>query len=463
MKPEQAAAPQEARTSSPAADAGAARPHDAAVVPGGGAAAHPAERWVVAVDQSALLPLIRAPRGWPYILAVTLTLLAVGAVAYVAQLSEGLGLTGMSNRTPWSLYIVNVVFFIGASAGGIVVASLAYALKFEHFKPVARLAEVTALTCLTMATVFITLDVGHPERLWHLLAYGNLTSPLLWDVTSITLYGALAFALVYVSLRADLVRLMAELPRRRRLYRALALGRTDISPEALARDRKALYALAVLSVPAAIAVHTVTAWILGLVKAQPGWHTAVLAPMFITSAVVSGVSLTIAAAVVSRWALGIRIEEEVVRSLARILFYALPVLGYLMFSELMTAVYAREPEGVHVFAEMAFGRYAFLFWFTLLGLLVPFVLLGFARRLSMRSIGLASLVVVLAVLAERWNVVLPSLAGTSRLPYVLPGYTPSAVELTITAAAYAGGVLAYLVLTRTLPMMTLTVKQEAHG
>jgi molybdopterin-containing oxidoreductase family membrane subunit len=441
--------------------ASATQPAEPAIA-GRGASAATAERWVMAIDQSALLPLIRAPKGWPYLLALTLGLVLLGVVAYAAQLWEGLGLTGMSNRTPWSLYIVNFVFFIGASAGGIVVASLAYALKLEHFKPIARLAEVTALTCLTLATVFISLDVGRPERLWHLLVYGNTTSPLLWDVTSITIYAVLAFALVYFSVRADLVRLMAELPRRRRLYRMLALGRTDVSPESVERDKRALHALALISVPAAVAVHTVTAWILGIVKAQPGWHTAIIAPVFIVSAVVSGIALTIAAAVVSRWALGVRVSEEVIRSLARILFFALPVLGYLLFSELITAVYASEPEGVHVFSEMAFGRYAFVFWFTLLGQLVPFVLLGFARRLSLRSIGLASLLLVFAVLGERWNIVIPSLAGTSRLPYVLPGYTPSLVEITITVAAWAGGVLAYVVLTRTLPMVALGAEHEAH-
>jgi molybdopterin-containing oxidoreductase family membrane subunit len=439
----------------------ATRPAQAGTADHGGTAAT-AERWVMAIDQSALLPLIRAPKGWPYLLALTLGLVLLGVIAYAAQLWEGLGLTGMSNRTPWSLYIVNFVFFIGASAGGIVVASLAYALKLEHFKPIARLAEVTALTCLTLATVFISLDVGRPERLWHLLIYGNITSPLLWDVTSITIYAVLAFALVYFSVRADLVRLMAELPRRRRLYRLLALGRTDVSPQSIDRDKRALHVLALISVPAAVAVHTVTAWILGIVKAQPGWHTAIIAPVFIVSAIVSGIALTIAAAVVSRWALGVRVNEEVVRSLARILFFALPVLGYLLFSELITAVYASEPEGVHVFSEMAFGRHAFVFWFTLLGQLVPFVVLGVARRLSLRSIGLASLLLVFAVLGERWNIVIPSLAGTSRLPYVLPGYTPSLVEITITVAAWAGGVLAYVVLTRTLPMVSLGAEHEAH-
>lgn len=435
----------------------------AGVAAAAGAAALPAERWVMATDQTALLPLIRPPKGWGWILTLCVPLIAVGVVAYGAQTYEGLGVTGMGNRTPWSFYIVNFVFFIGASAGGIVVASLAYALGFEHFKPVARLAEVTALTCLTLAAVFITLDVGRPERLWHLVRYGNLTSPLLWDVTSITLYGVLAFALVYFSIRSDLVRLTATMPQRRGIYRLLALGRGDLSPEAIAKDKKALHALALLSIPAAIAVHTVTAWILGLVKSQEGWHTAIIAPMFITSAVVSGVALTIAAAVVSRWALGVRIGEDVIRSLARILFFALPVLGYLLVSELITGVYPRKPGALHVFSEMTSGRWGFVFWFALCAFAVAFALLGFAKRLSLRTIGVASFLVVLAVLAERWNIVIPSLTGGKHLPYAMPGYAPSAVELLIAAAAYAGGVLAYLVLTRLLPMVDLSVEREAHS
>lgn len=427
-----------------------------------GAAPLTSERWVMATDQTAMLPLIRTPKGWRWVLALCLPLVGAGVLAYAAQMIDGLGVTGMSNRTPWSFYIVNFVFFIGASAGGIVVAALAYALKFEHFKPVARLAEITALTCLTLASVFITLDVGRPDRLWHLVRYGNLTSPLVWDVTSITVYGVLAFALVYFSLRSDLVRLTATMPRRRTFYRLLALGRTELTPEAIAKDKKVLHTLALLSVPAAVAVHTVTAWILGLVKAQEGWHTAIIAPMFIVSAVVSGVALTIVAAVVSRWALGVRIGEDVVRSLARILFLALPVLGYLLVSELITGVYPRKPGAIHVFSEMTFGRWGFVFWLALAAFVVAFALLGFARKLSLRTIGFASLLVVLAVLAERWNIVLPSLTGASHLPYAMPGYTPSAVELVIAVAAYAGGVLAYVVLSRVLPMVDLSVEREAH-
>lgn len=462
MKREPGTAPERTGAAASQPDREPKIPLDDPALSATGAAALPAERWVMATDQTALLPLIRAPKGWPYILALTIPLIAAGVYAYATQMAVGLGVTGMSNRTPWSLYIVNFVFFIGASAGGIVVASLVYALKLDQFKPVARLAEVTALTCLTLATIFITLDVGRPERLWHLVRYGNVTSPLVWDIAIISIYGLLAFALVYFSLRADLVRLRAEMPRRRGLYRALALGRTDISPEALERDKARLRILAIISVPAAVAVHTVTAWILGVVKAQPGWHTSVLAPMFIVSAVTSGVALTIVAAVVSRSVLRVRIGEDVIRGLSRILFFAVPVLGYMQLSELVTAVYAREPEGVKVFQEMMFGRYSFLFWFTLLGQVVPFVLLGFANRLKMWAISCASLVVVLAVLAERWNIVLPSLTGTSHLPFAMPGYTPSVAEITMTVAAYAGGVLVYVILSRIVPMLELTVEREAR-
>src|SRR3972149_3801833 len=120
-----------------------------------------------------------------YILAVA----AATAVAAYApsiwadrQLRIGLGVTGMNAPTYWGAYIVNFVFFVGLSAGGIVVSGLVHAFKMERYRAVARIAEVIAIACILMAGIFISLDIGRPDRLWHLIRYGRWESPLIWDV-----------------------------------------------------------------------------------------------------------------------------------------------------------------------------------------------------------------------------------------------------------------------------------------
>ena len=407
-----------------------------------------------------LTPLVRAPRGWPGLFVALLAIVVIGFAVWIMQLQQGLGITGMNNQANWSLYIINFMFFIGASAGGIIVGALAHALGIERFRPVARLAEVTALTALTLAVLSILLDIGRPERAWHMLRYASFTSPLVWDVIIIGVYGALAFGLVYFSIRPDLVHLAQAFPKRRRFYSALALGRMDLSPSSLEWDRKALRALAVLSIPIAVLLHSVTAWILGLVKAQPGWHTAIIAPLFITSAVVSGVALTILSSLLSRYFLHVPIKDHVVQALADILLWSLPVLGYFLFSEMLTNWYPREPKAEEVFREMVFGRYRPVFWFELLAaLVVPFGLLFFRRTRTIGRVAVAAALVVMGVFAERWNILLPPQLGHSHLPYATAQYTPTLLELVLVGSIWAAGALGYVVLTRLFPMMELEVEE----
>ena len=110
-----------------------------------------------------------APRadGWknPRLLGAGVPLavaLLAAAYAYSTQLARGLGVTGLNQPAHWGLYIVNFVFFIGLSAGGIIIASLVHAFGVRQFRPVARLAELMAISCLILATVFIVLDLGRP-------------------------------------------------------------------------------------------------------------------------------------------------------------------------------------------------------------------------------------------------------------------------------------------------------------
>jgi molybdopterin-containing oxidoreductase family membrane subunit len=409
-----------------------------------------------------LTPLIRAPRGWPILFIAIAAVVALGFAAWIMQLMEGLSVTGMNNQANWSLYIINFMFFIGASAGGIIVGALAHAIGIERFRPVARLAEVTALTALTLAVLSILLDIGRPERAWHMLRYPSFTSPLVWDVMIISVYGALAFGLVYFSIRQDLARLAQLFPGRRRLYTVLALGRLDLSAAAIARDHKTLRALSILSIPIAVLLHSVTAWILGLVKAQPGWHTAIIAPLFITSAVVSGVALTILSSLLSRHFLHVPIKDPVVQAMADILLWALPVLGYFLFSEMLTNWYPREPKAGDVFREMVFGRYRPVFWFELLAALaLPFILLVRRRTRTTGRIAVAAALVVMGVFAERWNILLPPQLGHSHLPYAAAQYTPTLLELLLVASVWAAGALGYVVLARLFPMMELEVEHES--
>ncbi|MBI4246151.1 MAG: polysulfide reductase NrfD [Candidatus Rokubacteria bacterium] len=475
--------------------------------------------------------------SWRWHLGVGLLVAVVIAALYAlsGQIGTGLAVTGMNSPAYWGLYIVNFVFFVGLSAGGIIIASLVHAFGLHRFRPVARIAELMALACVILAVIFILLDMGRPDRLGNLFRHGQLQSPLVWDVAVVNLYLLVSLAYAYVTLRADLARLTAG-PRHRWLYRLLTLGDVDLSPRALARDEKILQRLALAGLPLAVALHTVTAWILGLVKARPGWYGAIMAPLFIVSATVSGLALLLLSVVVCRRVLGLAIDERAVRDLGTLLVVSIPVLGYLLFAELLTVLYGREPAAFHVFHEMMRGEYAPVFWGNLfLGLIYPqlalaAILLGLrparilwggllatpivvftaVRLWEETSAGLGSIVtgvlgsavppwlvyavvwlaalspllllldqrtpadirigvvaglVVLGVLAERWNIVITPLIGHAHLPsaYLPPFYAPTAPEMVVTAGVYALGALLFVLAARFLPLVALDLSPRPVG
>lgn len=472
-------------------------------------------------EERLLRPLRGAGPGYLLMLGGLAVLVLWALSVYRQQLATGLAVTGMNSPTTWGLYIVNFVFFVGLSAGGVIIASLVHAFGAKRFHSVARIAELMAISCLVLATMFIMLDLGRPERFYHLLLYGRLGSPLMWDVIVIAIYMVLGLAYGYFGARADLLKCLVAFPRRRWVYKLLALGYLDGSARAVARDRRILKVLAAVALPLAVALHSVTAWILGLLKAQPGWHSALLAPLFVVSATVSGLALLAVSVVFARRFLKVEVEEGVVLDLGRLLAFLIPVLGYFLFAELITVTYAKEPSSLQVFREMVAGRYAPLFWGNIVvGLVVPWVLVvrprprvvawaglpagaaaivgalwlkldiplvmnwvlpvtvGISVPLWMEyfllwlvvilfplymllserwpadlRVGIAAAFVVLGVLAERWNIVVPSLMRHAHLPYAPGSYAPTGPEIILTLGVYAVGALIFMVCAKLFPLV----------
>jgi len=334
--------------------------------------------------ESFLRPLYGISLWYALGVAGLLGLVALGGYHLVgSQWAQGLEVTGLNTSIYWGLYIINFVFLVGVSAGGIIVAALAHILEFKEFKPISRIAELQAISCLILATLFIFVSIGAPDRFYYLFLYGRLGSPLIWDVIIIVVYLALAMVMGYLGTRADLVRCMAVFPRRRWLFRLLALGYTDISPAALERERRLLRGLSWAAIPAAVLLHSITAWILGLVKARVTWHTSLLGPLFVVSAVASGVALVTLCVVVTRALWRLDIGEKVVGGLGKVLALSVPVLGYFLFAELLTVTFGGETAALEVFTEMVWGSFAPFFWVNLIvGLLLPLLLLVMPARLS---------------------------------------------------------------------------------
>jgi molybdopterin-containing oxidoreductase family membrane subunit len=361
---------------------------------------------------------------------------------------KGLGVTGLNKPVFWGLYVANFIFCVGLSAGGIAVSALVHILNKEEMKPVAIMAEILSISFLILAALFIILDMGQPGRLLYVIWNANFASPLLWDVTVITSYFALCLALLFFSARAQIVRAASGHPGRLFIVRILTLGYTDLSEASLKWDRKILKTLAIVSIPSAVALHSVTAWILGLVKGQPGWNTPILAPLFISSALASGLAGVIVAVWAGRRLFQVDIADRIIIQLGTFLFLSIPVLAYLLFTEFLTVGYSGSPTHVQVLEEILWGRFSGIFWFdTIVGIFIPFVLLALPWTRTPSWIVVSSLLVIVGVFAERTYVLLPSLMRGGPLD-MAGNYNPTTVEWTLMAAAYSLGLLLFLLVGR---------------
>jgi molybdopterin-containing oxidoreductase family membrane subunit len=390
---------------------------------------------------------------------------ALGLGAWIYQLANGLAATNMRNPMMWGLYITLFMYFVGLSAGGLIVASAGRLFGATRLKPVVRVAVLEAMVAVMIAALLLLPDIGRPDRVWHLLAYAHFTSPLVWDLTIVTVYFLISATYVWVYTRADLAR--AGSP--------LALG-TGTGEGWLRRDDLLKGVLAAVGLPAAILLHSITAWIFGLQISRGFWYSAIMAPMFIASALVSGTALMILLALVVRRAGRVSFKDDLVRYLGGMLAVFVAVEAFLVFSEMLTAAYPGAGFEADPAWRLLNGPYAGFFWFEVLaGLVVPFVLLAVPRlRARPGWVAAASLFAVAGILIHRVNIVLNGLSYAT-VPYP-PGvpigvaqpvgqtsfaltyfYKPALIEYLV-----AGGVICFGALVFTLLAWKLPLREHTH-
>ena len=332
---------------------------------------------------------------WLGLLAV---LMLIGLVAWINQLMLGLQVTGMRNLVSWGLYIISFTFLVGLSAGGLIVSSAAYVFNIERLKSMAPVGVVAAIACVLGAMAMIVPDVGHPERLLNIVFGGRFTSPIMWDLFVITLYLIVGLFEAWV------------------FFGARWRNQTEVQRE------RVLKIAAFVAFPVAILVHSITAWIFGLQIGRPFWNSALMAPIFLSSAVVSGLGLLLVVAFVGGKK-GIPGLGQENRSTLVSLLSAFIVLDlFLLFCDLFTALYAGETAAAAGASTLISGSLAPIFWSEILfGALVPLALLVVPQtRSSSGWLGLAGLLVMLGVFAKRINIIMPGYLTTENISYA-PG------------------------------------------
>ena len=169
-------------------------------------------------------PLEGISKGFILTVAVLAAIVALGAAAYVSQLVNGLGVTGLNRPVFWGFYIINTIYFIAISYGGTLTSAILRLVNARWRLPITRAAEVVTVCALGVGAFNIVLDMGRPDRVLNMILHGRLQSPILWDFYSISLYLICSFIYLYLPLIPDIAILRDRFPRRKRLYRFLAMS-----------------------------------------------------------------------------------------------------------------------------------------------------------------------------------------------------------------------------------------------
>ncbi|HEU4356358.1 MAG TPA: NrfD/PsrC family molybdoenzyme membrane anchor subunit [Actinomycetota bacterium] len=303
----------------------------------------------------------------------------VGLGCFVYQWINGLAVTGLSNTISWGMYIITFMFLVGISAGGLIVAAGAELVGSERFASLQRLAVLLSGTAILAAAISILPDLGRPQMVWRMLRQPHWTSPLIWDVIIISVYLTIALIDLYI------------------------LTRPNPKPGALRT-------MAFIALPAAVLVHSITAWIFGLLVARPFWNTALMAPMFISSALVSGLGLLIVTAHVVDRTTEWEPDRNVFGDLARLMVWFIAVDGFLLFAEILTTYASRVPDHLKQLNVLLMGRLAPVFWAeVVIGVVVPFAICASRLRERRGWVVAAGALAMLGVFAKRINIVMTSM------------------------------------------------------
>lgn len=306
---------------------------------------------------------------------------ALGLAAWVYELRYGLASTGMRDVVSWGMYIFTFAFFVGLSAGGLIMASSAEVFGIRDLKPLARLGVLSAGACVTVSAIMILPDLGRPDRILNMLIHPNWTSPLIWDILIISVY--FAFSVIDLAV----------------------LQRHESEP---ARFRQAVRVLAYVGLPTAVLLHSITAWIFGLQIARAWWNTALMAPLFVVSAILSGTALvTLLALAAERWG-GFTLPDGTRRWLRGFIAVSLIVDLFFVGCDYITVLWGNVPAGRSALnLVLPGGPFAWTFWAEwVAGGLIPlaFLLVPRLRRMP-GSLGIAAALVVAGVYAFRVELV----------------------------------------------------------
>ena len=416
------------------------------------------------LEEDAILfePIRRTGRPFYLTLSILVAIILWAVWTYLHQYRHGLGVTGLARPIFWGVYITNFVFFIGISHAGTLISAILRLAKAEWRRSITRSAEVITVLVLFFGVGNILMDLGRPDRMFNIIQFAQFRSPLLWDVSSITIYLTASSIYLYLPLIPDIALLRDYSGKRKWFYQIFALGWKGTERQHHLLE-KGIAFMAILVIPVAISVHTVVSFVFAM-TIQPMWHSAIFGPYFVAGAIFSGIA-------------GLIVAMNLIRKVYHLEDYLRPVhfnnLGilllvmtllwfYFTFTEYITVYYGGEPIQMTIFWSKFTGGFAPYFWgMFLFCFVIPLPILSLRKTRTPLGTLIASISVIIGMWLERFVIVVPTLTNP-RLPNEAVSYSPTWVEWSILAGCLSFFILLYMIFTKIFPIVSIWEVREGR-
>ncbi len=382
----------------------------------------------------------RAYYLWVAFLALFICL---GFSAYIQQLNRGLITTAMRDQVSWGLFISNFVFLVGVAAAAVLLVVPAYLYHFKPIKEIVLFGELLAVTAIMMCLMFILVDMGNPTRVWHILPFiGAMHFPaslLAWDVVVLNGYLAINGIIVFYV-----------------LYR-LSIGKEY--------NMSVIGPLIILSIPWAVSIHTVTAFLFNGLSSRPFWNASILAPRFLASAFCSGPAIMLVLFQIIRKLSDVEIDNKAIFKIAELIAYAMAINLFLLGAEAFKEFYSGgvDSDSIRYLYFGLHGKNGFVPWIwaaTIMNTTAFFLFLFPKTRENFMTLNLGCILIIMGVYIEKgMGLIVPGF-----IPDTLGEiyeYSPTRAEILITMGIWACGALLYTLLLKfAVPIYTGRLRFE---
>ena len=361
---------------------------------------------------------IGSKKYWSWIIFLCI-LIGTGTLAFIYQFQEGLQVTDMSRDVTWGIYIAQFTFFVGVAASAIMVVLPYYLHDYKAFGKITILGEFLAIGSVLMCMTFIFADMGQPLRILNVFIHPSPNSPMFWDTVSLFGYLILNVLISHVALKSE---------------------KNGLHPPKWIRP------IIIISIPWAVSIHTVTAFLYSGLAARPFWMSAIMAPRFLATAFSAGPALLIVLCLLLRKISNFYVGKEPLQKLAMIATYAMLLNIFFLLLEIFTAFYSGITSHTLHFKFLYFGldgNYTLVpfMWSSAILAAASIVMLLVPKwRKNEKILIWASLFVFFSIWLDKGLGMIVAGFTPTVMDYVV-SYFPTITELLITLGIFAMGAL----------------------